>query len=86
MTLAEFRMELLTKPYEAHMIDFLADAEHYFGMTCENFASWEGRALGADGAAGTVRGSGNKIYSSTNNMRRAGWSIPAGSLSLLDFL
>ena len=26
-------MELLTKPYEQHMIDFLCDAEHYFGMT-----------------------------------------------------
>ena len=112
-------MELLTKPYEQHMIDFLCDAEHYFGMTCDDFAPWEGRVLlilseddttftpacredlqyqltkagsdtlhpglpggpdrpdvkshgghrpvrrapGADGAAGTVRRSGNKIYS-----------------------
>ena len=82
-------MELLTKPYEQHMIDFLCDAEHYFGMTRNDFAPWEGRVLlilseddttfpdakshgghrpdrrppGADGAAGTVCGSGNKIYS-----------------------
>ncbi len=38
-------MELLTKPYEQHMIDFLCDAEHYFGMTCDDFAPWEGRVL-----------------------------------------
>ena len=36
-------MELLTKPYEQHMIDFLCDAEHYFGMTRNDFAPWEGR-------------------------------------------
>lgn len=35
-------MELLTKPYEQHMIDFLCDAEHYFGMTRNDFAPWEG--------------------------------------------
>lgn len=110
-------MELLTKPYEQHMIDFLCDAEHYFGMTRNDFAPWEGRVLlilserhhlhpglpggpdrpdakshgghrpdrrppGADGAAGTVCGSGNKIYSGADTMRRAGWSMPAGSLSL----
>ena len=38
-------MELLTKPYEQHMIDFLCDAEHYFGMTRDDFALWEGRVL-----------------------------------------
>ena len=38
-------MELLTKPYEAHMIDFLLDAEHYLGMTRDDFAPWEGRVL-----------------------------------------
>jgi len=38
-------MELLTKPYEAHMIDFLLDAEHFFGMTRDDFAPWEGRVL-----------------------------------------
>ena len=38
-------MELLTKPYEQHMIDFLLDAEHYFGMTRDDFALWEGRIL-----------------------------------------
>ena len=112
-------MELLTKPYEQHMIDFLCDAEHYFGMTRNDFAPWEGRVLlilseddttftpacredlialmpsphgghrpdrrppGADGAAGTVCGSGNKIYSGADTMRRAGWSMPAGSLSFV---
>ena len=38
-------MDLLTKPYEQHMIDFLCDAEHYFGMTRNDFAPWEGRVL-----------------------------------------
>ena len=38
-------MELLTKSYEEHMIDFLCDAEHYFGMTRNDFAPWEGRVL-----------------------------------------
>ena len=38
-------LELLTKPYEAHMIDFLCDAEHYFGMTQDDFALWKGRVL-----------------------------------------
>ena len=38
-------MELLTKPYEQHMIDFLLDAEHYFGMTRNDFVLWEGRML-----------------------------------------
>ena len=38
-------LELLTKPYEAHMIDFLCDAEHYFGMTQDDFAPWKGRVL-----------------------------------------
>ena len=38
-------LELLTKPYEAHMIDFLCDAEHYFGLTQDDFAPWKGRVL-----------------------------------------
>ena len=43
--LCDAMMELLTKPYEAHMIDVLCDAEHYFGMTREDFAPWAGRVL-----------------------------------------
>ena len=43
--LCDAMMELLTKPYEQHMIDFLVDAEHYIGMTREDFAPWEGRVL-----------------------------------------
>ena len=43
--LCDAMMELLTKPYEIHMIDFLLDAEHYFGMTYDNFALWEGRVM-----------------------------------------
>ena len=38
-------VKLLTKPYEQHMIDFLLDAEHYLGMTRDDFAPWEGRVL-----------------------------------------
>ena len=38
-------MELLTKPYEAHIINFLLDAEHYLGMARDDFALWEGRVL-----------------------------------------
>ena len=38
-------LELFTKPYAAHMIDFLCDAEHHFGMTREDFAPWAGRVL-----------------------------------------
>ena len=37
-------MELLTKLYEQHMIDFLCGAEHYIGMTRDDFAPWEGAA------------------------------------------
>ncbi len=43
--LCDAMMELLTKPYERHMIDFLCDAERYFGMSREDFAPWEGRVL-----------------------------------------
>ncbi|MDO4268735.1 MAG: alpha/beta hydrolase [Eubacteriales bacterium] len=43
--LCDAMMELLTKPYEQHMIDFLCDAEHYFGMSRDDFAPWEGRVL-----------------------------------------
>lgn len=38
-------LELLTKPYEAHMIDFLIDAKHYLDLTRDDFATWEGRVL-----------------------------------------
>lgn len=43
--LCDAMLELLTKPYEAHMIDFLVDAEHYLSLTREDFAPWEGRVL-----------------------------------------
>ncbi|MDO4293444.1 MAG: alpha/beta hydrolase [Eubacteriales bacterium] len=43
--LCDAMLELLTKPYERHMIDFLCDAEHYFGMTRDDFAPWEGKVL-----------------------------------------
>ena len=29
-------------PYQAHMLDFLCDAEHYCGMLWESFAHWAG--------------------------------------------
>ena len=38
-------LELLTKPYEYHMIDFLCDAENYFGMTEQDFARWDDKVL-----------------------------------------
>ena len=38
-------LELLTKPYKAHMIDFLCDAQHHFGMTRADFAPWAGWVL-----------------------------------------
>lgn len=38
-------LRLLTKEYEAHMIDFLVDAENHFGMTKEDFALWDNRVL-----------------------------------------
>ena len=38
-------LELLTKPYEYHMIDFLCDAENYFGMTEQDFAGWGDKVL-----------------------------------------
>lgn len=38
-------LELLTKPYEYHMIDFLCDAESYFGMTEQDFAGWDDKVL-----------------------------------------
>lgn len=49
--LCDAMMELLTKPYETHMIDFLLDAEHYFGMTYDNFAF-----VGGTGNADPIRG------------------------------
>lgn len=38
-------MRLLTKQYEYHMIDFLVDAQNYFGMTTENFKIWDDKVL-----------------------------------------
>jgi hypothetical protein len=38
-------MTLLTKEYEAHMCDFLVDAENHFGMTKEDFAMWDDKVL-----------------------------------------
>ena len=38
-------LELLTKPYEYHMIDFLCDAENYFGMTEQDFTRWDDKVL-----------------------------------------
>ena len=38
-------LELLTKPYEYHMIDFICDAESYFGMTEQDFAGWDDKVL-----------------------------------------
>ena len=38
-------LELLTKPYEYYMIDFLCDAENYFGMTEQDFAGWDDKVL-----------------------------------------
>lgn len=43
--LCDAMLELLTKQYEAHMIDFLVDAEHYFSMEKEDFARWDGNIL-----------------------------------------
>lgn len=42
---AKATLALLTKPYEAHMIDFLCDAGHHFGMVREDFTLWTGRVL-----------------------------------------
>ncbi len=38
-------LELLTKSYEYHMIDFLCDVENYFGMTKQDFARWDDKVL-----------------------------------------
>ena len=43
--LCDAMLDLLTKQYEAHMIDFLVDAEHYFGMRKDNFSRWDGKIL-----------------------------------------
>lgn len=40
--LCDAMLELLTQPYEAHMIDFLCDAERHFGMTREDFTLGQG--------------------------------------------
>lgn len=43
--LCDAMLELLTKEYEYHMIDFLIDAEHHFGMVPEDFIRWKGKVL-----------------------------------------
>lgn len=43
--LCDAMVQLLAKPYERHMIDFLVDAQNYFGMTREDFARWDDRVL-----------------------------------------
>ena len=43
--LCDAMLELLTKPYEYHMIDFLCDAENYFGMAEKNFIRWDDKVL-----------------------------------------
>ncbi len=43
--LCDAMMGLLTKSYEAHMIDFLCDAENHFGMERRDFATWDGKIL-----------------------------------------
>lgn len=43
--LCDAMLSLLTKPYEAHMIDFLLDAAHYFTMRPEDFSPWSGKIL-----------------------------------------
>ena len=43
--LCDAMLELLTKPYELHMLDFLMDAEHHKGMTPEQFQPWDHRVL-----------------------------------------
>lgn len=43
--LCDAMLELLTKEYEYHMIDFLIDAEHHFGMVPEDFVRWRGKVL-----------------------------------------
>lgn len=43
--LCDAMLQLLTKPYEYHMIDFLIDAENYFGMAKKDFSSWDNNVL-----------------------------------------
>ena len=43
--LCDAMLKLLTKEYEYHMIDFLVDSENHFGMTSEDFAKFDDRAL-----------------------------------------
>ena len=38
-------LDLLTKDYELHMIDFLIDAKNHFGMTKEDFVAWKNKVL-----------------------------------------
>ena len=43
--LCDAMLQLLTKPYEYHMLDFLIDAQNHFGMTTNDFQLWNDRVL-----------------------------------------
>lgn len=43
--LCDAMLQLLTKPYEYHMIDFLIDAQNHCDMTTENFKIWDDKVL-----------------------------------------
>lgn len=43
--LCNVMVQLLTKPYEYHMIDFLIDAQNHFSMTQKTFQIWDNKVL-----------------------------------------
>lgn len=43
--LCDGMLELLTRDYEYHMIDFMIDAQNHLGMTGETFSRWKDRVL-----------------------------------------
>lgn len=43
--LCDAMLQLLTKSYEYHMIDFLIDARNHFGMVADDFGKWENKVL-----------------------------------------
>ena len=43
--LCDAMLQLLTKPYEYHMLDFLIDAQNHFGMKTNDFQLWNDRVL-----------------------------------------
>lgn len=44
-SLCDAMQQLLTKPYEYHMMDFLIDAQNHFDMTTECFKRWDNKVL-----------------------------------------